>query len=44
MPDYVKVDDLCERTTLSRSTLYNRIAAGDLRAVRYGHRLLVPVE
>jgi excisionase family DNA binding protein len=39
----VRVPEAAERLGLSRSSLYELIAAGELRVVRYGRAVRVPV-
>lgn len=34
----------CEASSLSRSSIYNHIAAGRLRAVRVGGRTIIPAD
>jgi len=34
----------CQASSLSKSTIYNHIAAGRLRAVRVGGRTIIPAE
>ncbi|PTR05294.1 MULTISPECIES: helix-turn-helix domain-containing protein [unclassified Novosphingobium] len=36
------IREACQATSLSKSTIYNHIAAGRLRAVRVGGRTIVP--
>jgi excisionase family DNA binding protein len=36
------IREACQASSLSKSTLYNHIAAGRLRAVRVGGRTIVP--
>jgi excisionase family DNA binding protein len=38
------VREACAATTLGKTTLYARIASGDLRVVRVGGRTLIPAE
>lgn len=38
------IKECCEATSLGRSTLYNHIAAGRLRAVRVGGRTIIPAD
>jgi excisionase family DNA binding protein len=39
----VRIPEAAERLGLSRSTVYELIAAGELRVVRYGRAVRVPV-
>jgi excisionase family DNA binding protein len=39
----VRIPEAAERLGLSRSTLYELIAAGELKVVRYGRAVRVPV-
>lgn len=36
--------EACRASSLGRSTIYNHIAAGRLRAVRVGGRTIIPAE
>jgi excisionase family DNA binding protein len=36
------IREACQASSLSKSTLYNHIAAGRLRAVRVGGRTIIP--
>lgn len=38
------IKEVCELTTLSRSSVYNHIAAQRLRAVRVGGRTIIPAD
>lgn len=38
------IREACEATSLGRTTLYNHIAAGRLRAIRIGGRTIIPTE
>jgi excisionase family DNA binding protein len=38
------IREACQTTSLSRSTIYNHIAAGRLRAVRVGGRTIIPAD
>ena len=42
-PLMVRIPEAAERLGLSRSTVYELIAAGELRVVRYGRAVRVPV-
>ena len=39
----VRIPEAAERLGLSRSTLYELIGAGELRVIRYGRAVRVPV-
>lgn len=39
----VRIPEAAERLGLSRSTVYELIAAGELRIIRYGRAVRVPV-
>ena len=38
------IKEVCEASSLGRSSVWNHIAAGRLRAVRVGGRTLIPAE
>jgi excisionase family DNA binding protein len=38
------IREACHASSLGRTTLYNHIAAGRLRAVRVGGRTIIPAE
>lgn len=38
------IREACQATSLSKSSVYNHIAAGRLRAVRVGGRTIIPAE
>lgn len=38
------IREACHASSLGRSTIYNHIAAGRLRAVRVGGRTIIPAE
>ena len=38
------IREACQASSLGRTTLYNHIAAGRLRAVRVGGRTVIPAE
>ncbi|WFL78571.1 helix-turn-helix domain-containing protein [Altererythrobacter arenosus] len=38
------IKEACEASSLGRSTIYNHIAAGRLRATRIGGRTVIPAE
>lgn len=38
------IREACQASSLGRTTLYNHIAAGRLRAVRVGGRTIIPAE
>lgn len=38
------IREACQATSLGRTTIYNHIAAGRLRAVRVGGRTIIPAE
>ncbi len=38
------IREACQASSLGRSTLYNHIAAGRLRAVRVGGRTIIPAD
>jgi excisionase family DNA binding protein len=42
-PQYMTVEAFTERFALSRSTLYRLLGSGQLRGIRVGKRLLLPV-
>lgn len=39
----IRIPEAAERLGLSRSTVYELIAAGELRVIRYGRAVRVPV-
>lgn len=39
----LSVSDACASLSISRSKLYEELAAGRLRAVKAGHRTLIPL-
>jgi excisionase family DNA binding protein len=43
LPLAYRVNEACHTLSISRSTLYEEIAAGRLRAVKCGNRTLIPV-
>lgn len=38
------IREACQTSSLGRTTIYNHIAAGRLRAVRVGGRTIIPAE
>lgn len=38
------IKEACQASSLGRTTIYNHIAAGRLRAVRVGGRTVIPAE
>lgn len=38
------IKEACKASSLSKSTIYNHIAAGRLRAVRVGGRTIIPAD
>ena len=41
---FLCVSDFCDAYGLARSVTYERIASGDLRAVKFGRRTLIDIE
>jgi excisionase family DNA binding protein len=39
----ISIREACEATSLGRTTIFNHIRAGRLRAVRVGGRTLIPI-
>jgi excisionase family DNA binding protein len=48
MPDVPKIAysirEACHASSLGRTTIYNHIAAGRLRAIRIGGRVVIPAD
>lgn len=48
MPDVAKIAysirEACQASSLGRTTIYNHIAAGRLRAIRIGGRVVIPAD
>ena len=43
-PKYCRIPDACHISGLSRSEIYRRLAAGDIRAVKSGSRTLIVMD
>jgi hypothetical protein len=43
-PNYATIDDWCAISGISRRVTYDRLGAGDLKAVKVGGRTLVDVD
>lgn len=41
---YVTLREFAEEFRISRATIYRQLRAGELRAVKFGARTLIPVE
>ena len=44
LPTYVSIQGFCEQTSVSRSTVYRMLAAGDIRAKKIGRRSVIDLE